>query len=147
MPVGHIARVSQIRYRDICNDRRALYLFGDNLAGEGSDERRLGARGEINAVPIPVKRRPGYDARAFFTDKDLADPKVLSALDQAFNRLKRALLAGKDVVVTDEIVSDNFARHAPKFAAFIKSRIGELQALELEALRASPPDQVPQAAS
>lgn len=130
MPVGHICRASKIRYRDICNDRRALYLFGDNLAGEGHDERMLGARGEINAVGLPVKRRPGFDPRAFFTDKDLADPKVRSALEKAFDRLKSALLAGRDVVVVDGLVSPGLARHAPKFAAFIQSHITALEVLE-----------------
>lgn len=66
-------------------DRLNVYLYGDNYCKRGGDSMAM-CRDLSNAIGVPIKRYPGMDPGAMFTDADydLATTQIKSGLDKAF---------------------------------------------------------------
>jgi hypothetical protein len=75
----HITRV------DVRADKDKIFLFGDNLAGQGFGGQAKEMRGEENAVGIPTKKAPSNNPNSFFTDKEFA--ANIKAIDEAFGKI------------------------------------------------------------
>lgn len=76
-----------------------LFVFGDNLLGEGYGGQAREMRGEPNAVGIPTKKMPSNAPDAFFRDADFE-----AACDAALRPLHTLLvhIAGGGTVVWPE---------------------------------------------
>ena len=83
----HISR------EDIRAEKDKIFLFGDNLKGQGYGGQAKEMRGEENAVGIPTKKFPNNNPSAFFSDKELA--ANVKAIDKAFDRIP----LGKIIVI------------------------------------------------
>lgn len=55
----------------LINERKKLFIFGDNIARTGFEGQAKEMRGEPNAVGIATKRYPSVSPGSFFTDNDL----------------------------------------------------------------------------
>jgi hypothetical protein len=83
---------------DLRRNRRALYVFGDNVIRRGMKGQASHMRGEPNAVGIATKYRPSMDPEDFFGD----EPEQIIAqnriLDDDMKRLFDHVKAGGIVV-------------------------------------------------
>ena len=78
-------------------NRDRIFLFGDNLVGQGFGGQAAAMRGEPNVVGIPTKKLPSNCDEAFFTDAELEQNKA--AIDQAFEYLTRKSTALEQIIV------------------------------------------------
>ena len=67
---------------DLQANPEVVYLFGDNLTGEGLAGQAGEMRGEPNAIGIPTKAYPNMEPSSFFSDDDLESNKahILAAI-------------------------------------------------------------------
>jgi hypothetical protein len=61
---------SWIKREDLKNNKRILFLFGDNLERKGLGGQAKEMRGEPNAIGIATKKSPTRDENAYFTDEE-----------------------------------------------------------------------------
>ncbi len=62
-----------------------LFVFGDNLAQQGTGGQARELRGEPNALGIPTKRLPSYSSEAFLKDTDFVNVKPF--IDRAIQKI------------------------------------------------------------
>lgn len=55
---------------DLVNNRKVLYVFGDNCERKGTGGQAREMRGEPNAVGVRTKKHPSMLEKAFFTDDE-----------------------------------------------------------------------------
>lgn len=71
--------------QDLRANPKIVYVFGDNLKGEGFGGQAKEMRGEPNAIGIPTKKLPSMTPDAFFTDNEYDDNKRV--IDAAFAKI------------------------------------------------------------
>jgi len=64
-----------------------LFVFGDNLTGQGMGGQAREMRGEPNSLGIPTKRLPTYSTEAFLKDSDYGNVKPF--IDRAIQRISK----------------------------------------------------------
>lgn len=127
---GRVERMARI-YRSTLRSRPDdLFVFGDNMEGRGLGGQAREMRGEPNAVGIPTKWAPERRASAYFSDDDRTNRDVWHAIHGAFDRLRSALDAGRNVVIPADGLGTGLAElpvRAPKLHAMIETAIAELE--------------------
>ena len=107
-----------------------LFVFGDNMAGQGFGGQAKEMRGEPNAVGIPTKNYPSNMPKDFFSDDDFDKAKV--RIEAAFDRLYwHAGGGGKIVWPLDDIGTGlaDLPNRSPKIWAFIQEHKHSLEKL------------------
>lgn len=102
-------------------DRRTLFVFGDNMLGQGFGGQAKEMRGEPNAVGIPTKNYPGVKKRDYFDDDDYA--VATAKIATAFRRLSAHITSGGQVVWPLDGIGTGLAdlqNKSPKIWAFIE---------------------------
>jgi hypothetical protein len=109
-------------------NRDRIFLFGDNLVGQGFGGQAAAMRGEPNCVGIPTKKLPSNSENAFFTDAELEQNKA--ALDQVFEHLTRISTAPEQIVVIPAnglgTGRAQLESRAPLTFAYLQNRLAEL---------------------
>lgn len=78
-------------------NRDCIFLFGDNLVGQGFGGQAAAMRGEPNCVGIPTKKFPSSRDDAFFTDLEFEQNKA--AIDYAFDVLSHKISKAEQTIV------------------------------------------------
>lgn len=131
MPRGTVQRVPHVTRMMLRNSPEVLFVFGDNMEGRGLGGQAGQMRGEPNSIGVPTKWRPGRQERDYFTDADLNDRDVWHAIRGAFERIRKALETGHDVVIPTDGLGTGLAElpaRAPKIHALIEAFIASLSA-------------------
>jgi uncharacterized protein YeaO (DUF488 family) len=113
----HITRV------DVRADKDKIFLFGDNLAGQGFGGQAKEMRGEENAVGIPTKKAPSNNPNSFFTDKEFA--ANIKAIDEAFGKIP----PDKMIVIPSAGLGTGLAdlqEKAPNTFAYLNEKLAEI---------------------
>lgn len=123
-----VERMRFITRETVRANRDKLFLFGDNLEHRGYGGQAAAMRGEPNAVGIPTKKSPSYNAGAFFTDLEFNQNKA--AIDAAFAAITnsaadsiRAIVIPSDGLGTGRAQLDT---RAPRTFAYLQKRLDEL---------------------
>jgi len=92
-----VVRMKRISREFVRANRDRIFLFGDNLFGQGFGGQAAAMRGEPNCVGIPTKKFPSSRHGAFFTDLYLSKTKRRLTMHSTFyftkfRRLNRPLL-------------------------------------------------------
>ncbi len=130
-PPGRIRRAARITREMVRAEPGALFVFGDNMARAGYGGQAREMRGEPNAVGVPTKWRPERNSGAYFTNAAWQSPDVRYAITWAFNRMRHALDAGRDVVIPADGIGTGLAElpaRAPELHARIERAIARLEA-------------------
>lgn len=127
---GRVVRRDFITRSDVRADHgRAVFVFGDNMQRRGLGGQAREMRGEPNTIGVPTKRAPDMRPESFFSDADFDD--VRPSIDAAFNKIRRELERGLDVVIPAGGLGTGLAdlpRRAPRIHRYIEERIAMLQA-------------------
>ena len=112
---------------DLKNNPERIYLFGDNLKGEGFGGQAKEMRGEKNAVGIPTKLAPSNHESAFFTDNDLLDNKL--AINEAIGKLGRFAPDTVIIIPADGLGTGlaKLEEKAPLTFAYLEEKLAGLQ--------------------
>lgn len=78
-------------------NRDRIFLFGDNLVGQGFGGQAAAMRGEPNCFGIPTKKFPSSRDDAFFTDLEFEQNKA--AIDRAFDGLFHKMSKAEQTIV------------------------------------------------
>jgi hypothetical protein len=127
---GSVIRIAHITRAMVKADRASLFVFGDNMEGRGFGGQAAAMRGELNTIGVPTKWAPERKASAYFTDEDRMDPNVWHAINGAFDEMRKALSAGRNVVIPADGLGTGLAElpaRAPKLHAMIEAGIASLQ--------------------
>ena len=109
-----------ITRQDVCDNRDAFYVFGDNVRRIGYGGQAKEMRGEPNAIGVATKWEPSNRPNAFFNDTPACRQQVERDLVAVLRQLER----GKIVVVPTDGIGTGLARLpfvAPKLNAFINN--------------------------
>lgn len=126
MPIIYQKFISR---EDAANNPRNIYVFGDNVVGEGYGGQARELRNAQNAIGIPTKHTPATNEEDYFTDAQIFDtpnskPKL--RIDNALNKILSFLARGRTVVIPSDGIGTGFAQletRAPKTFLYIKSAI------------------------
>ena len=123
-----IVKMRRISREFVRANRDRIFLFGDNLVGQGFGGQAAAMRGEPNCVGIPTKKLPSNSENAFFTDAELEQNKA--ALDQVFEHLTRISTAPEQIVVIPAnglgTGRAQLESRAPLTFAYLQNRLAEL---------------------
>lgn len=129
-PAGGIRYEAHITRAMVQAERRALFVFGDNLQRRGLGGQAAEMRGEPNAVGIPTKRAPSLGDSAFFTDADFDIFRDAAA--PAFALLRAHAEGGGVIVWPADGIGTGLARlpeRAPRIWAALERARVRLEAL------------------
>ena len=121
----------RITREDLKKNPKKVYLFGDNLLGQGFGGQAKEMRGEPNAIGIPTKKKPTMEADAFMTDKELVENK--KAIDKAFDKIPD----GATVVIPKAGLGTGLAKlntSAPLTFEYLTNKLKGLKVKESEAV-------------
>jgi hypothetical protein len=110
-------------------DGDTLYVYGDNMQGRGMGGQAAAMRGEPNTIGVSTKWAPERRESAYFTDDDLQNRDVWHAIHGAFQGMRDALAAGRNVVIPADGLGTGLAElptRAPKIHAMIEVAIAGL---------------------
>lgn len=99
------------------------------MEGRGFGGQAAEMRGEPNTIGVPTKWSPERKATAYFTDDDRLDRNVWHAINGAFERMRDALDAGRNVVIPADGLGTGLAElptRAPKLHSMIEAAIASL---------------------
>lgn len=87
-----VVRMKRISREFVRANRDSIFLFGDNLVGQGFGGQAAAMRGEPNCVGIPTKKFPSSRDDAFFTDLEFEQNKAVigHAFEVLFHRTSKA---------------------------------------------------------
>lgn len=116
-----------ITRKDIQTHPDWLYIFGDNdkRVGKGGQAKEM--RGEPNSVGIRVKKAPGTNEKAYYTDIEAVQNIV--NITQDFKVIETHLIFGKTVVIPKDGIGTGLAKlkdNAPMTLQFVEGMIEEL---------------------
>lgn len=132
MSLGKVLRLKHVSRAMVQADRNTLFVFGDNIAEVGRGGQAAAMRGEPNALGVPTKWRPGRVEADYFTDADADLLQVRDPIIHAFQLMREALLAGRNVVIPADGLGTGLAelpRRAPRIHRAIEARIRALEDL------------------
>jgi len=127
---GRLIRSTWITRLAVREDRDTIFVYGDNMEGRGLGGQAREMRGEPNTIGVPTKWAPERRASAYFTDDDSLNRDVRHAIWEAFDRMRAALDAGRNVVIPADGIGTGLAElptRAPKLHAMIEAAIAELE--------------------
>ena len=107
---------ANIHREDLRLEPNKIFLFGDNLTGQGFGGQAREMRGEPNAIGIPTKKRPDNMVDSFFTDREYYSN--VEAIKKAFDSIPK----GRDIVIPKALLGTGLARlpeRAPKTYAYL----------------------------
>lgn len=131
MTKGRVIRLQRITRALVQADRDTVFVFGDNMEGRGFGGQAKAMRGEQNTIGVPTKWAPERTPSAYFTDTDAMNRDVWHAIHDAFERIRAALAAGRNVVIPADGLGTGLAElptRAPKIHAMIQATIEGLEA-------------------
>lgn len=102
---------------------KTLFVFGDNMIGQGYGGQAKEMRGEQNAVGIPTKNYPGIKRHDYFSDDDFA--VAAAKIHAAFMKLYMHVEAGGNVIWPFDDIGTGMAdlpNKSPKIWAFVQSQ-------------------------
>lgn len=127
---GRVIRLQSITRTLVQSDRDTMFVFGDNMEGRGLGGQAAAMRGEPNAIGVPTKWAPERRPSAYFSDDDRLNRNVWHAIREAFDKMRVALDAGRNVVIPSDGLGTGLAElpsRAPKLHAMIEAAIASLQ--------------------
>jgi hypothetical protein len=122
-----------ITRQDLRNNRHQLYVFGDNVLGQGYGGQAKEMRGEINAIGVPTKWEPKMRPESFFRDNQIND--VMVHMEEPLLTIKSALQRGQTVVWPADGIGTGLSRwneYAPQLAITFEQVLNELRQIEPE---------------
>lgn len=127
---GRVVRLPYINRAMVRTHPDALFVFGDNMQGRGLGGQAKEMRGEPNTIGVPTKWAPERKAAAYFDDDDRLNRDVWHAIREAFDKMRRALADGRNVVIPADGLGTGLAElptRAPKLHAMIEAAISGLE--------------------
>jgi hypothetical protein len=127
---GRLIRLQRITREMIRADRENVFVFGDNMARRGLGGQAGAMRGEPNSIGVPTKWAPERTASAYFSDDDRMNRDVWDAIHGAFNQIRIAMDAGRNVAIPADGLGTGLAElptRAPKLHAMIEAAIAALE--------------------
>lgn len=128
--LGRILRIKQITPDMVRGMPGTLFVFDDNMQRISPSSQAATLREEPNVIGLPTRWHPGNDPSAFFFDDDWQSNGIFQTISDAFDRIERALIEGRNVVLPSNgfgVGPADLPRRAPMVHAFISARILELQ--------------------
>jgi hypothetical protein len=128
MTRGKLIRLDEFTWSYADDNPQLLFAFGDNMARKGRGGQAV-IRGLSNAIGIPTKWLPTWDAHAFFCDADWGRYDVRESITLPFDHLDKAITEGRDVVIAAAGLGTGRARlpqKAPMIFRYIEARIANL---------------------
>lgn len=104
----------------------ARFVFGDNAERHGLGGQAREMRGEVNAIGVATKRRPGMKPEDFFDDDSLGDFVVLR---EDLNKVEQAYRSGLLIYVPKLGLGTGLSQlptRAPKLYDFMCERVRDL---------------------
>ncbi len=104
------------------------FIFGDNDTRIGNGGQAKEMRGEPNSIGIRVKKTPGTNKSAYYTDNEYLDN--VTKIVQDFASVNYYLKKGKTVVVPSDGIGTGLAKlkdYAPYTLKFVKDIIKALE--------------------
>ena len=128
--LGRVLRIKQITSDMVRGMPDTVFVLDDNMQRISPNGQAAAMRAEPNVVGLPTRWHLGVEASAFFSDDDWRSNGIFQTVSEAFDRVERALIDGRNVVFpSDELGgSTDLRRRAPLVHAFISTRILELEA-------------------
>ena len=126
-----------IRRSDVRQNRDKIYVFGDNDQRKGLGGQARAMRGEKNAIGVRTKKAPNNNSGSFYTDAEFAENK--KKIDEDFNKVLKAVRAGKTIVIPADGLGTGRARLGPKTLAYINEWINRITAEAGEATTVQSP--------
>lgn len=131
-----VERKDIITREEAQENRRNLYLFGDNLLRKGLGGQAKELRGEPNSMGIATKRSPSNDNSAFFSD---AKPEFKQAITDDVNKVIKEWDTGKyDMIVVPQI-GVGLAKLPTKAPQTYQHLLNEIQRLKAHVEGKQPP--------
>lgn len=110
-----VIKQKYITRKDIQNNPRTLYVFGDNLVRKGMGGQAKEMRGESNSFGFATKRTPLHGSiDCYFVDS----PEVNEIIKIEFNSLKEFLSANSNYFTTVVIPSDGIGTGLSKMPTY-----------------------------
>ena len=123
-----VVRMKRISREFVRANRDRIFLFGDNLVGQGFGGQAAAMRGEPNCVGIPTKKFPSSRDDAFFTDLEFDQNKA--AIDHSFELLASiSSTTDQVIVIPANGIGTGRAQlesRAPLTFAYLQKRLGDL---------------------
>lgn len=91
----------------LIDNPQTLYVFGDNMVGQGFGGQAKEMRGAQNAVGIPTKNYPGSNEQDYFSDNDFIVAKA--KIDKAFMQLICHAQGGGKIVWPEDGIGTGLA--------------------------------------
>lgn len=116
MPILYHKWITRKNLRD---NPKSIYLFGDNMERVGFGGQAKEMRGEPNAYGIPTKRTPGMRDKDFFSD---TDPTCLYHVSFGLMTVKNMLDRNVTVIVPSDGLGTGLSRlhiYAPELDKLI----------------------------
>lgn len=129
---GRVERVPHFTVEMCRANPNKVFVFGDNMEGRGFGGQAV-IRHERNAVGLPTKWRPGREEADYFTDEDSRNRDVWHAIHEAFEKMRKALAEGRNVVISAAGLGTGraqLATRAPRLLEKIQATIVALEKLE-----------------
>ena len=127
---GRILRIKQITADMVRGMPDTLFVFDDNMRRVSPSRQVAALREEPNVIGLPTRWHPGSEPSAFFSDDHWQSNGIFQTISDAFDRIERALIEGRNVVLPANgfgVGSADLSRRAPAIHAFISDRILELE--------------------
>ena len=129
--LGRVLRIKQITSDMVRGMPNTVFVFDDNMQRISPNGQAAAMRAEPNVVGMPTRWHLGAEPAAFFSDDDWRSNGIFQTISEAFDRIERALIEGRNVVFPSDGLGNgttDLRRRAPLVHAFISSRILELEA-------------------
>lgn len=126
---ARVYRQQWITRKNVRDQPSVLFVFGDNMQRRGLAGQAKAMRGEPNAIGVPTKWAPDTRQESYFSDDDFED--VRPSIDAVFNRLRREIERGLDVVIPADGLGTGLAdlpARAPRIHSYIEGKIADLAA-------------------
>ena len=128
--LGRVLRIKQITSDMVRGMPDTVFVLDDNMQRVSPNGQAAAMRAEPNVVGMPTRWHLGAEPSAFFSDEDWRSNGIFQTISEAFDRVERALIDGRNVVFPSDGLggSTDLRRRAPLIHAFISGRILELEA-------------------
>ncbi len=127
--LGRVLRIKQITSDMVRGMPGTVFVLDDNMQRISPNGQAAAMRAEPNVVGMPTRWHLGAEPSALFSDDDWRSNGIFQTISEAFDRVERALIEGRNVVFPSDGLggSGDLRRRAPLVHAFISSRILELE--------------------
>ncbi len=128
--LGRVLRIKQINADMVRGMSNTVFVLDDNMQRISPNGQAAAMRAEPNVVGMPTRWHLGVEPSAFFSDDDWRSNGIFQTISEAFDKVERALIDGRNVVFPSDGLgngTNDLRRRAPLVHAFISGRILELE--------------------